>query len=82
MLDKFYKATIELEWKIRNQHMEWIVTWVENWGLRQFTFSQLREDFLLNFPNLGTIALSTLNNAMKKLVYHLKVETFDSKTSN
>ena len=68
LLDSFYKAKTKPGWKIRDQHIEWIATWVENWGLRQFTLSQLREDFLLNFPNLGAIALSTLSNVLKKKV--------------
>ena len=68
LLARFYKAKTKSGWKIIDQNMEWIATRVENLGLRQFTFSQLREDFLLNFPNLVTIALSTLSNVLKKKV--------------
>ena len=76
LLARFYKAKFKPGWKIIDQHMEWIATWVENLGLRQFTLSQLREDFLLNFPNLVTIALSNLSNVLKKKV-EMPLKKFD-----
>ena len=54
--------------KIKYQHLEWIVAWVNNRGLKQFTLPQLREALLSKFPDLDTVALSTLSITLRKKV--------------